>query len=115
MCRIRVLYVCRLLDGNVGSQLVELVKDGDFILLIGRVLRLWGLDTVRITKVKAHADEGMFRDGEVRERDSVGNNAADEAADFGRRRVDPPVIDARRNFAGVCGRWYPGILTLHRF
>ena len=23
--------------------------------------------------------------------------------------------DARRNFAGVCGRWYPAILELHRF
>ena len=45
----------------------------------------------------------------------VGNNAADEAADFGRRRVDFPVIDARRNFSGVCGRWYPLILVLHPF
>ena len=26
-----------------------------------------------------------------------------------------PVIDARRNFAGVCGRWYPFFLELHRF
>ena len=45
----------------------------------------------------------------------LGNNAAGEAGDFGRRRVDFAVIDARRNFAGVCGRWYPVILTLHRF
>ena len=30
--------------------------------------------------------------------------AAGEAADFGRRRVDHVVIDARRNLAGVCGR-----------
>ena len=29
------------------------------------------------------------------EQDRVGNNAADEAADFGRRRVDHAVIDAR--------------------
>ena len=45
------------LDGNVGSRPPELVKDGDLILLIGRMLRLRGLDTVRITKVKGHADE----------------------------------------------------------
>ena len=45
----------------------------------------------------------------------MGNNAADEAADFGRRRVEFPVIDARRNFARVCCRWYLVILTLHRF
>ena len=47
----------------------------------------------------------MVRDGEVRELDRFDNNAADEAADFGRRR----------NFAGVCGRWDPVILALHRF
>ena len=34
---------------------------------------------------------------------------------MGRRRVDFSVIDASRNFAGVCGRWYPVILVLHRF
>ena len=57
----------------------------------------------------------MVREVGVRELDRSGNNAADEAADFGRRRVEFPVIDARRNFAGVCGRWYPVILVLHRF
>ena len=40
---------------------------------------------------------------------------ADEAADFGRRRVGNAVIDASRNLSGVCGRWYPVILDLHRF
>ena len=68
-----------------------------------------GRDTVRVSKVKGHADEEMVRAGGVRELDRLGNNAADEAADSGRRRVDVPVIDARRNFAGVCGRWYPVI------
>ena len=47
--------------------------------------------------------------------DRLGNNAADEAADFGRRSVGDAVIDARRNLSGVCGRWYPVILDLHRF
>ena len=74
-----------------------------------------GLDTVRITKVKGHADEGMVLDGQVREVDTIGNDAADEAADFGRRRVGNAVIDARRNLSGVCGRWYPVLLDLHRF
>ena len=38
-----VRHVGRLLDGNVGSRLTELVKDGDLILLIGRMLglRVW--------------------------------------------------------------------------
>ena len=35
--------------------------------------------------------------------------------DIGRRRVGNVVIDARRNLSGVCGRWYPDILDLHRF
>ena len=57
----------------------------------------------------------MALDGRVREFDRIGNDAADEAADFGRRRVGNAVIDARRNLSGVCGRWYPIILDLHRF
>ena len=110
-----VRHVGRLLDGNVGSRPAELVKDGDLLLLIERMLHLRGLDTVRITKVKGHADEGMVLDGRVREVDRLGNNAADEAADFGRWRVSNAVIDARRNLSGVCGRRYPVILDLDRF
>ena len=53
--------------------------------------------------------------GPVRRDDRLGNDAADEAADFGRWRVSPAVIDARRNLSGVCGLWYPVILDLHRF
>ena len=55
-----------------------------------------------------------FLDGRVREIDRLGNVAADDAADFGRRRVGNAVIDARRNLSGVCGRWYPVVLSLHR-
>ena len=51
------LYV----NGIGPSRPAELVKDGDLILLIDRMLRLRGLDTVRITKVKEPADEGMVR------------------------------------------------------
>ena len=64
------------------------------------------MDTVRVTKVKGHADEDMFEAGRVRE---LGNNAADEAAGWF------AVIDARRNLSGVSGRWYPVIVLLHRF
>ena len=110
-----VRHVGRLLDGHHGSFPFELVKDGDLLLLVERMLRLRGLDTARITKVKGHADEGMILDGRVWEVDKAGNDAADEVADFGRRSVGNAVIDARRNFFGVCGRWYPVILDLHRF
>ena len=51
----------------------------------------------------------------LREQDRVGTNAADEASDFGRRRHDHAVIDARRNLSLVCSRWYPVLLDLHRF
>ena len=60
--------------------------------------------TLRISKVKGHADEAMVLNGQVREVDRLGNNAADEAADFGRRRVGNAVIDARRNLSGFCYR-----------
>ena len=68
-----------------------------------------------LTKVKGHADEVVVLDGRDRDLDRLGNTAADEAADFGRRRVGPAVTDARRNLSGGCGRWYPVILDLHRF
>ena len=110
-----VRHVGRLLDGHPGSVPFELVKDGDLLLLIDRMLHLRGLDTVRISKVKGHADEGMVLDGLVRELDRFGDSAADDAADFGRRRVSNAVIDTRRNLSGVCGRWYPVVLDLHRF
>ena len=110
-----VRHVGRLLDGHPGSVPFKLVKDGDLLLLIDRMLHLRGLDTVQITKVKCHVDQGMVLDGRVRELDRLGNNAADEAADFGRRRVGIAVIDARRNLSGVCGRWYLVVLALHRF
>ena len=110
-----VRHVGRLLDGRPSTIPFELLKDGDLLLLINRMLRLRGPDTVRVSKVKSHADEAMVHNGQVREVDRLGNCAADEAADFGRRRVGNAVIDARRNLSGVCNRWYPIILDLHRF
>ena len=110
-----VRHVGRLLDGGSGARPFEIVKDGDLLFLIHRMLRLRGFDTVRISKVKGHANEGMVVDGRVRDLDLLGNRAADEAADFGRRRVPVHVIDARRNLVGVCNRWYPVVRHLHRF
>ena len=110
-----VRHVGQLLDGRTSSVPFELRNDGDLLLLIDRMIRRRGPDTVRISKVKGHADEVMVRAGQVRDTDRLGNNAADEAADFGRRRVNHAVIDARRNLSGVCNRWYPVILDLHRF
>ena len=106
-------HVGRLLDGRAASRLVELV-------LIESMLQLWGLDTVRISKVKGHADEASVRAGRARDLIRLGNNRACEAADFGRRRVPWWIIDARRNYSGVCARWrrvvlgpLPGLLVNH--
>ena len=60
-----VRHVGRLIDGCRGLAPFELVNDGDLLLLIERILQLLGLDTVRISKVKGHADEGMVLDGRV--------------------------------------------------
>ena len=110
-----VRHVGRLLDNSLGARPFELLKDGDLLCLIHRMLFLRGFDTVKISKVKGHADEGMVLQGRVRNLDRLGNKAADEAADFGRRRVPVHVVDARRNFVGVCSRWYPVVCHLHRF
>ena len=45
-----VRHVGRLLNGRRGSTPVELVTDGDLLLLVERMLHLRRLDTVRITK-----------------------------------------------------------------
>ena len=57
----------------------------------------------------------MVRAGGARDLDRLGNNGADEAADFGRRRMPWWIIDARRYHSGVCARWRPLVLGLHRF
>ena len=44
-----VRHVGRFLDGRTTSRPAEVVKDGDLILLIERMLRLRRLDTVRIS------------------------------------------------------------------
>ena len=54
-----VRHVGQLIAGPRSSVPFELVHDGDLLLLIDRMLHLRGLDTVRITKVKGHADEDM--------------------------------------------------------
>ena len=98
-----------------GGRPFEMVKDGDLLYLIDRTLQLRGLDTVKISKVKGHADDGMVFDGRVQDLDRLGNKSADEAADFGRSTVPVHVVNARRNLVWVCNRWYPVVRHLHRF
>ena len=65
-----VRHVGRLLDGCRGPKPFELVNDGDLLLLIDRMLQQRGLDTVCISKVKGHADDGMVLHGQVRREDT---------------------------------------------
>ena len=62
------------------------------------------MDTVRISKVTGHANEALVRAGRARDLDRLGNNGADEAADFGHRLVPWWNIDARRKLASGCPR-----------
>ena len=55
--------------------------------------------------MRGHADEDLVLAGRVRKVDRVGSDRADEAADSGRRRVEPEVTDAGRNLSGVCRCW----------
>ena len=82
-----VRYVGRLLDGLSTIRPFELVDDGDLIIHIRKLLSIRGCDTVCISEVKGHADESLVRNGQVRALDRYDNSRADEAADFGRRRV----------------------------
>ena len=67
------------------------------------------------SQVKGHADDVMARRQQVREMDRLGNHAADEAADFGRRPCHCSVIDVWRYLSGLCGWWYPAIRDLQHF
>ena len=89
--------VC-LLDSDCLSKPFLLVKDGDLIALARYMIRTGGQGTVRVTKVKEHAEDVDVRQGRVRLLDKQGNS---EAADLG-------LLKARRH-------WYPIMLDLHRF
>ena len=61
-----------MLDDCFSAAPLELVSDGDLLVLIRRMLDLRGRDTVRVTKVKGHSVEVMVFDGRVREHDRLG-------------------------------------------
>ena len=79
----------------------------DLLTVIERMILQRGVESVRIFKVKGHADEDMVAVGRVRVEEKVGNDFADRAADFGRRRVSDLVMDVRRRFVSACSFWYP--------
>ena len=68
-----VRHVGCLLDGLSSVRPLELVDDGDLIILIRKLLSIRGEGTVCISKVKGHADESLVRSGQVRALDRYGN------------------------------------------
>ena len=110
-----VCHVSRILDGRVACRPFELTFDVDLLTIIERMVYQRGIQSVKISKVKGHADDDMVAVGSVRVEDKIGDDLADRAADFGRRRVSDWVMDVRRRFVSACSSWYPVVLELHRF
>ena len=54
-----------------------MVKDGDLIALVQCMIRTGGRETVRVTKVKGHAEDVDVQEGWVRLMDQQGNAEAD--------------------------------------
>ena len=108
-------HVARIIANKSLARPFELLVDGDLLALVKMLVEARGDGTTAISKVKGHADEGLVRDGRVREVDKIGNDLADEAANFGRRRVGADVVDARRDYTSACRDWHTLIRDLHRF
>ena len=74
------------------SRPFSLIKDGELVGLVRRLICCKCARVTRVSLVKGHADEDMVRRGQVCELDRIGNDVVDEAADFGRWRVHCSVI-----------------------
>ena len=105
----------RLLDHDSLVKRLPLVKDGDLIALAQYMIRTRGRDTVRVTKVKGHAEDVDVQQGRVRLVDQQRNAEADAAADLGRRHQSEILIDAWRRLLKARSHWYPIMQDLRRF
>ena len=110
-----VRHVSRMLEGRISCGPFELTFAGDLLAIIERMVQRRSVRSVKISKVRGHADDDVVAVGGVRVEDRVGNDLADRAADFGRLRVSDLVIDVRRRSLSACSSWYPVVLDLHRF
>ena len=79
------------------------------------MIRTQGRETVRVAKVKGHAEDVDVQQGRVRLADQQGNAEADAAADLGRRHQSEILIDSRRRLLKARSHWYPIMFDLHRF
>ena len=105
----------RLLERDSMVKPLPLVKDGDLVALVHYMIRTWGRETVRVTKVKGHAEDVDVQQGRVHLVDQQRNAEAGTAADLGRRHQSEFLTDARRWLLKARSHWYPIMLDLHRF
>ena len=110
-----VRHVGRTIACKEPDRFFELLTYGDLLLLVQTLVVKRSLGTCAISKVKGHADDDMVCRGRVRLLDKIGNDRADEAADFGRRRVLAAVTDSGRHLVQACRYWYPIDCDRHRF
>ena len=102
-----VRSTCRLLDADCLAKPLPLVKDGNLVALVQKMIRTRGCCTVRVTKVKGHAEDDDVQHCRVRLTDQQGNVEADIAADLGRRHQSEILINARRRLLQARSYWYP--------
>ena len=92
-----------------------LVTRGDLVALVQHKIRTRGRETVRVAKVKGHAEDLDVQQGRVRLEDQLGNAEADAAADLGRRQQSELHTHVRRSLLRGRTHWYPVMQQLHRF
>ena len=105
----------RLLVKDCLVKLLPLVKDGDLVAPVQYMIRTRGRETVRVTRVKGHAEDSDVQQGGVWLEYQLENAEADTAADLGRRHQSEVLIDAWRWLLRVRSHWYPTTLQLLRF
>ena len=110
-----VRSIGRLLDADCLAKPLPLVKDGDLVALVQYMIRTRGRETVRVTKVKGHAEDDYVQHGRVRLIDQQVNVEGDIAADLGRRHQTEMLISARRMLLQARSCWYPIMTDLRRF
>ena len=105
----------RLLDKDCLVKPLLLLEDGDFVALVQYMIRTRGRETVRVNKVKGHAEDADVQSCRVRLEDQLGNAEAHTAADLGCRHQSEVLIDAWRRLLKARRYWYPIMLDLYRF
>ena len=101
----------RLLDRGCLAKPLPLVKDGDLVAIAQYMIQARKQNTIRVTKVKGHANDADVDQGRVHLEDRIGN----AAADLGRRHQCVLVMDTRRALLNARNLWsrHPAATWVH--